>query len=83
MPMGLHVAYLTIVAAIAGTPIAQMAIKHGAKADFFINPAAIAEECFHMMQQDRSAWTFIGSGPSGRPGEVKKERAQILRWSRW
>lgn len=58
-PKGVHVAYLTIDAAIAGTPPAQMMIKNAkVKADFFINPSAIAEECFHLTQQDRSAWTF-------------------------
>ena len=58
MPQGVHVAYLTIDAAIAGTPPAQGALKAGAKAEFFIQPSAIAAEAFHISQQDRSAWTF-------------------------
>ena len=45
-------------ASIAGTPPAQGALKGGAKADFFIQPSAIAEEAYHISQQDRSAWTF-------------------------
>ena len=58
MPQGVHVSYLTIDASIAGTPPAQGALKGGAKADFFIQPSAIAEEAYHISQQDRSAWTF-------------------------
>ena len=26
--------------------------------DFFIKPAAIADEIWHVLQQDRSAWSF-------------------------
>jgi hypothetical protein len=26
--------------------------------DFFIQPAAIADEAFHLAHQDRSAWSF-------------------------
>lgn len=57
-PLGVHVSYLTIDGAIAGTPPAQRALKAGKDSDFFIQPAAIAEECYHLTQQDRSAWTF-------------------------
>jgi NAD(P)-dependent dehydrogenase (short-subunit alcohol dehydrogenase family) len=58
MPKGVHVCYLTIDAAIAGTPPARAAVKAGKSADFFIQPVAIAYECFHLSQQDKSAWTF-------------------------
>lgn len=58
MPLGVHVAYLTIDAVIAGTPPASMALKGGKTSDFFIQPSAIAHECYHLTQQDKSAWTF-------------------------
>lgn len=55
-PQGIHVAYVVIDAVIdiywtrkrwAGRPD-----------DFFIKPAAIADEVFHVAHQDRSAWSF-------------------------
>jgi NAD(P)-dependent dehydrogenase (short-subunit alcohol dehydrogenase family) len=55
-PKGVHVAYVVIDAVIdlewtrrmfAGKPDA-----------FFIKPAAIADEIWHVLQQDRSAWSF-------------------------
>ena len=58
MPKGIHVSYLTIDASIAGTPPAKRALRAGATADFFIQPSAIAEEAWHIVHQDRSAWTF-------------------------
>ena len=56
MPQGIHVAYLTIDAVIAGTPPARMAVRGGKTADFFIQPAAIAHELYHLTQQGKSAW---------------------------
>ena len=55
-PKGVHVAYLTIDAVIdlAWTREAFP----GRPDDFFIKPAAIAEEAWHLAHQDRSAWTF-------------------------
>ncbi len=55
-PQGVHVAYVTIDAVIdlAWT----RAMFKGKPDDFFIQPAHIADECFHVVQQPRSAWTF-------------------------
>ena len=57
-PLGVHVAYVTIDAAIAGTPPANSALKRGATSDYFIQPSAIAHETYHLVEQDRSSWTF-------------------------
>lgn len=43
MPQGVHVSYLTIDAVIAGTPPANMAVKGGKTAEFFIQPSAIGK----------------------------------------
>lgn len=55
-PKGVHVAYLVIDAVIdlAWTRARQP----NAPDDFFIKPAAIAEEIWHVVHQDRSAWSF-------------------------
>ncbi len=55
-PKGVHVAYLVIDAVIdlAWTRARQPE----APDDFFIRPAAIAEEIWHVVHQDRSAWSF-------------------------
>jgi len=52
-----HVAYLVIDAVIdlAWTRKAFADAPH----DFFIRPAAIADEIWHTAQQDRSAWSFL------------------------
>lgn len=55
-PRGVHVAYVTIDAVIDLAWTRQM---HADKPDeFFITPAAIADECWHLAHQPRAAWTF-------------------------
>ena len=67
-PQGVHVAYVTIDAAIA-TPWSQDLPVQGLNTgplnqhdslpeDFFCQPADIAEEVFHVAHQPRSAWSF-------------------------
>jgi NAD(P)-dependent dehydrogenase (short-subunit alcohol dehydrogenase family) len=55
-PKGVHVAYLVIDAVID----LEWTRRRFANApdDFFIKPAAIAEEVWHVAHQDRSAWSF-------------------------
>jgi NAD(P)-dependent dehydrogenase (short-subunit alcohol dehydrogenase family) len=55
-PKGVHVAYVLIDAVID----LEWTRKRfaGASDDFFIKPAAIAEEIWHVVHQDRSAWSF-------------------------
>jgi short-subunit dehydrogenase len=55
-PKGVHVAYVVIDAVID----LEWTRKQFANApdDFFIKPAAIAEEVWHAVHQDRSAWSF-------------------------
>ena len=55
-PKGVHVSYIVIDAVIA----LEWTRKGWAEApdDFFIKPAAIADEIFHGAHQDRSAWSF-------------------------
>jgi short-subunit dehydrogenase len=55
-PKGVHVAYLVIDAVIDLQWTRQMFA--GQPDEFFIKPAAIAEEVWHVVQQDRSAWSF-------------------------
>jgi NAD(P)-dependent dehydrogenase (short-subunit alcohol dehydrogenase family) len=55
-PKGVHVAYLVIDAVI---DLAWTRQRYKDKPDdFFIQPAAIAEEVWHIAHQDRSAWSF-------------------------
>lgn len=55
-PQGVHVAYVTIDAVI---DLAWTRALFKDKPDeFFIQPAHIADECFHVVQQPRSAWAF-------------------------
>ena len=55
-PQGVHVAYVTIDAVIdLEWTRRQFA---GRPDEFFIQPAAIADEVLHLIQQDRSAWPF-------------------------
>ncbi len=56
-PQGVHVAYITIDAAI-DTPWTRPRIYPEKPDDFFCKPAAIADEIFHVAHQDRSAWSF-------------------------
>jgi NAD(P)-dependent dehydrogenase (short-subunit alcohol dehydrogenase family) len=55
-PKGIHVAYVLIDAVID----LEWTRKRFADApdDFFIKPAAIADEIWHVAHQDRSAWSF-------------------------
>ena len=55
-PKGVHVAYVLIDAVID----LEWTRKRfaGAPDDFFIKPAAIADEIWHVVHQDRSAWSF-------------------------
>jgi NAD(P)-dependent dehydrogenase (short-subunit alcohol dehydrogenase family) len=55
-PKGIHVAYVLIDAVID----LEWTRKRFAEApnDFFIKPTAIADEVWHVVHQDRSAWSF-------------------------
>ena len=55
-PKGVHVAYVMIDAVIDLAWTRQM--FSSAPDEFFIKPAAIAEEVWHVAHQDRSAWSF-------------------------
>lgn len=55
-PKGVHVAYLVIDASI-DVPW-QRKMRPDAKDDFFISPASIAAEVFHLAHQPRDAWSF-------------------------
>lgn len=55
-PKGVHVAYVVIDAVI---DLAWTRQRYAdAPDDFFIKPAAIADEVWHVAHQDRSAWSF-------------------------
>ncbi len=55
-PKGVHVAYVLIDAVI---DIARMRQRFPDRPDaFFIKPAAIADEIWHVAHQERSAWSF-------------------------
>lgn len=56
-PKGIHVAYVTIDAAI-DTPWTRVPFYPDEPEDFFSKPDAIAEEIFHVAHQDRSTWSF-------------------------
>jgi NAD(P)-dependent dehydrogenase (short-subunit alcohol dehydrogenase family) len=56
-PKGIHVAYLMIDAVI-DLPWTRERFK-GKADDFFIKPAAIADEAWHLAHQPRSAWSFL------------------------
>jgi NADP-dependent 3-hydroxy acid dehydrogenase YdfG len=56
-PKGVHVAYLVIDAVI---DVPRQRERFPDKADdFFIQPASIAEEVFHLAHQPRDAWSFL------------------------
>jgi short-subunit dehydrogenase len=55
-PKGVHVAYLVIDAVIDLDWTRRMFAD--APNEFFITPAAIAEEAWHVAHQDRCAWSF-------------------------
>jgi NAD(P)-dependent dehydrogenase (short-subunit alcohol dehydrogenase family) len=56
-PKGVHVAYLVIDAAI-DVPWQRQRLPN-APDDFFCQPASIADEVFHLIQQPRDAWSFL------------------------
>lgn len=56
-PKGVHVAYL-VIDAVIDVPWARERLKD--KPDnFFISPASIAAEVFHLAHQPRDAWSFL------------------------
>lgn len=56
-PHGIHVAYLLIDAVI---DVPRMRSRFtNEKDNFFIKPSAIADELFHLCNQDCSAWSFL------------------------
>jgi NADP-dependent 3-hydroxy acid dehydrogenase YdfG len=56
-PKGVHVAYL-LIDAVIDVPWARERMKD-APDDVFIQPAAIADEAWHIAHQPRSAWSFL------------------------
>jgi NADP-dependent 3-hydroxy acid dehydrogenase YdfG len=56
-PKGVHVAYPVIDAVIDDPRMRER--FPGRPDDFYIKPAAIADECWHVVHQDRSAWSFL------------------------
>lgn len=56
-PRGVHVAYL-VIDAVIDVPWAREQMKD-APDDFFIQPATIAAEVFHLAHQPRDAWSFL------------------------
>lgn len=56
-PKGVHVAYVTIDAAI-DTPWTRIPFNPDKPEDFFSKPDAIANEVFHVAHQDPSTWSF-------------------------
>ena len=55
-PKGIHVAYL-VIDAVIDVPWTRERYRDKPN-DFFIQPAAIAEEIWHVAHQDRCAWSF-------------------------
>jgi NAD(P)-dependent dehydrogenase (short-subunit alcohol dehydrogenase family) len=55
-PKGVHVAYL-VIDAVIDVPWARKRLPDKPD-DFFIKPDAIADEVFHLVEQDRSCWSF-------------------------
>lgn len=56
-PKGVHVAYL-VIDAVIDVPWQRERIPDAAD-DFFISPASIAGEVFHLAHQPRDAWSFL------------------------
>lgn len=56
-PKGIHVAYITIDAAI-DTPWTRDIYQADKPDDFFSKPVDIADEVFHVAHQPRSTWSF-------------------------
>lgn len=67
-PKGIHVAYITVDAAIDVTWLGEDSERPSwlfpptdwkwKREDYYAKPPAIADEVFHLTQQDRSTWTF-------------------------
>jgi NAD(P)-dependent dehydrogenase (short-subunit alcohol dehydrogenase family) len=55
-PKGVHVGYV-VIDAVIDLPWTRERFKDRPD-DFFIRPAAIADEIFHLAHQDKSAWSF-------------------------
>lgn len=55
-PKGVHVAYI-VIDAVIDVPWARQRFKDKPD-EFFIAPAAIADEAWHLTHQPRSAWSF-------------------------
>jgi NAD(P)-dependent dehydrogenase (short-subunit alcohol dehydrogenase family) len=56
-PRGVHVAYL-VIDAVIDVPWARERLKDKPD-DFFIQPASIAAEVFHLAHQPRDSWSFL------------------------
>lgn len=56
-PKGVHVAYV-VIDAVIDSPRQRERFKERPD-EFYIKPSAIAEECYHVAHQDRSAWSFL------------------------
>ena len=56
-PRGIHVAYI-LIDAVIDVPRMRERLRD-APDDFFIKPSAIADELWHLHNQDRSAWSFL------------------------
>ena len=56
-PKGVHVAYVTVDAAI-DTPWTRPRLAPDKPDDYFCKPDAIADTIYHIAHQDRSGWTF-------------------------
>ena len=56
-PKGVHVAYV-VIDAVIDVPWTRRFFSKESD-DFFIKPAAIADEIWHLAHQDRSAWSFM------------------------
>lgn len=56
-PKGIHVAYL-IIDAVIDVPWQRERLPE-AKDDFFISPASIAGEVYHLAHQPKDAWSFL------------------------
>jgi NAD(P)-dependent dehydrogenase (short-subunit alcohol dehydrogenase family) len=56
-PRGIHVAYV-LIDAVIDVPRMRERLRE-APDEFFIKPSAIADELWHLYNQDRSAWSFL------------------------
>src|SRR6184192_3527423 len=56
-PRGIHVAYV-LIDAVIDVPRMRQRFRE-APDEFFIKPSAIADELWHLHNQDRSAWSFL------------------------